>query len=535
VKTLKLIACASLAVVWATSATAAEPRIGKYVKYDAGEYVIVTSRSSSQARRIIEDLASFRGTLERVLGKRAIKNTAPTIIVISSTTDWRNWLQPRQNVGGFFQRGRFSNYMAMNGDWPLEETLHIAFHEFTHYYLASQFAGEYPPWFNEGMAELMGYVKFDKGQAILRIPMAQVSEARDSDWISFDRLIRVRQSDPEYQSHKLGPAFYAQSWLTVHYGMVENREFGKQIFEYLMQLNTLVPQEEAARKIFGADLSGIDNQLRTYARSKTMMSGAVSLGDMPPVTLAEGVPLSDADTLEILADLMIGTRFPPDHIRPLVESLQRREPNSARPAILAARVAQIADDNAAFEAAVVKAEGALAPGDWLQRRELATVLLTSADNANPMSTRKSEDTHRDTARALKWFAEAIQHNNSDVEALWGFGTAATRLNKNLDLAEQALVSAYQRAPWNADIAMSLANLKAQQQKPDEMIPFLEDVIRLSTNLGMRSWAADNLLETRKYLEERDKVEAENQKRREDYEKQVAEWEKKYGKKKGVKK
>ena len=63
-----------------------------------------------------------------------------------------------------------------------------------------------------------------------------------------------------------------------------------------------------------------------------------------------------------------------------------------------------------------------------------------------------------------------------------------------------------------------------------MIPYLEDTIRYATDLGMRRWAADTLLETRKYIEERNQYEAENKKRREEYEKQLAEYEKKYGKK-----
>ena len=32
----------------------------------------------------------------------------------------------------------------------------------------------------------------------------------------------------------------------MHYGLVENREFGTQIFDYLNQLNRLRPLEEAA-------------------------------------------------------------------------------------------------------------------------------------------------------------------------------------------------------------------------------------------------------------------------------------------------
>lgn len=527
----KLLACALLAVVWAAGAAAAGARVGKFVKYDAGEFVIVTSRSSNQARHFVENLARFRVALERALGKRATANATPTMIVITSSADWKTWLQPRQNIAGFFQRGRFSNYLAMNGDAPEEEARHLVFHEYTHYYLASQFSGEYPPWFNEGLAELMGYAKFDQGRAILRIPMSQVHEARDSDWIPFDRLIRVKHSDPEYQSHRLGPAFYAQSWLAVHYGMIENRDFGKQMFEYLGMLNTLVPQDEAARKAFGDDLSAIDKQLREYSRSRNMSSGAINLGDLKPVTLPAGTPLNEADTLEILANLSIETRNSPERIRPLVESLQRLEPGAARPAILAARVAQLTKDNAAFDAAVTKAEAALAPADWVQRRELASVLLDGADAFDAIAVNSDANDQRYLPRAMKWFGEAIQHNNQDVEALWGFGTAATRLEKNLDLAEQALVSAYQRSPSNPSIAMSLFYLKAAQQKPEEMIVYLKDVIRLSTDLDMRSWAANSLVQTEEYIAERDKVEAENNRRREEYEKQRAEYDKKYGKKK----
>ena len=124
---------------------------------------------------------------------------------------------------------------------------------------------------------------------------------------------------------------------------------------------------------------------------------------------------------------------------------------------------------------------------------------------------------------------ANAHNHEDVEALWGFGTAATRLDKNLDVAEQALVAAYQRAPSSAEIAMSLANLKARQEKPDEMIPFLEDTVRYATDLHTRRWASDTLVQTRNYLKERDELEAENRKQQEAYEKMRAEYEKKYGK------
>src|SRR4051812_20591075 len=250
---------ASLALVATLGAHAAEPHIGRYVRYDAGEFTIVSSRSADQSRQFMQDLAKFRVTLEKVLGKRASRGVFPTTIVIGSAADWDKYLAPRQNVAGFFQQGHFANYMAMNGDAPRAEALHVIFHEYTHFYLATQFAGEFPPWFNEGLAELMGFAKFtDDGMAVMQIPMYRVYATREGEWTPFDRLIQVCTNSPEYQSHQLADSFYAQAWLTVHYGFVENRQFGAQMMKYLGAVNALHPQPEAARAAFGEDLGAID-------------------------------------------------------------------------------------------------------------------------------------------------------------------------------------------------------------------------------------------------------------------------------------
>src|SRR5688500_13019206 len=86
----------------AQGASAADPRIGKLVRYDAGDYTIYTSRSASQARDFIGDLAKFRVALEKLLGKRATPNQFPTNIVIVSSSDFQKYFQPRENIAGYF-------------------------------------------------------------------------------------------------------------------------------------------------------------------------------------------------------------------------------------------------------------------------------------------------------------------------------------------------------------------------------------------------------------------------------------------------
>jgi hypothetical protein len=531
---MKLRMTSICALAWVMSfmgawpAHGAEPRVGRMVAYELPDYTIYTTRSSSQARRFATELGKFRVTLEKLLGKRATKNHIPTHLVILSRGEWEKYLQPGKHVAGVFQAGMFSNAIMMNGDAEGTEVTPLVFHEYTHYYLSSQFAGEYPPWFNEGLAEVMGYARFDKQGVLLLIPDHRVREARDGDWIPFERLIRVDHSSPEYQSHKLADSFYAQAWLTVHYALLENREFGHQVFNYLTQLNTLVPQEQAAKSTFG-DLAATDAKLRAYSRSNKMHSGGLPLGDIPEVALPAEKPVAELDAEAVIADLMLKTRQPPARTRPIIESLGRREPGSARPAILAARLAHLEQDNAAFDAATNKAESLLGAGDWQGRRELASVLLRNAQDYRATNLRTTEQSEQDLKRAMRWFGEAIKHNAGDVEALWGFGAAATLLDTNLDVAEEALVAAYKLAPSSAHIAVSLANLKGRQDKPEEMIPFLKDTVRYATDLGMRQWAAKTLVQMQEYVAERARVDEHNRKQREAYEKQLAEYEKKYGK------
>ena len=83
------------AVVLTTNGTAAEPRIGKFVAYDAGGFTVITSRGANQARQFIEDLAKYRVTLERTLARHATNTAIPTQILIVSDSDWHKYLEPR--------------------------------------------------------------------------------------------------------------------------------------------------------------------------------------------------------------------------------------------------------------------------------------------------------------------------------------------------------------------------------------------------------------------------------------------------------
>jgi hypothetical protein len=54
-----------------------------------------------------------------------------------------------------------------------------------------------------------------------------------------------------------------------------------------------------------------------------------------------------------------------------------------------------------------------------------------------------------------------------------------------------------------------------------MIPFLEDTMRLATNLELRRWATETLVQMREFIAQRDRIEAENRRQQEAYEKKYS--------------
>ena len=169
----------------------------------------------------------------------------------------------------------FSNY---HGAWTATAVrgaaLQLIFHEYTHFYLASQFAGEYPPWFNEGMAELMGFAKFDHGMAIMQVPdVARVRGARR-------RLDSLRAADPRRPQLARVPVAQARE-LVLRAGLAHRAlRHGRE--PRVRQADVRVPEpaqqpaslRRGARTAFGPDLAVIDKQLRDYSRNTSMASGA---------------------------------------------------------------------------------------------------------------------------------------------------------------------------------------------------------------------------------------------------------------------
>jgi tetratricopeptide (TPR) repeat protein len=495
---------AMLACLLPFAAPAAEIKLAKFTAYEAPNYTIITARPEKRVRKLMTDIAQFERALELALGRKATPTGVPTHIFIASRREWQKFLQPREGLVGWFQPQRFANYLVIDGDSDPDSTLQTVFHEYTHYFLRSQFSGEYPPWFNEGLAEVMGQATFKNGMATFNVPLGRVFDVRDGQWIPFDRLIRIDNASPEYISHKLAPVFYGQAWLTVNYGFLVDRAFGKRMLEYMQLLNRLVPVEDAARTAFGEDLGVVDGQLREYSRRSQMYAGQLKVEDAPAIVMSPGRPLSDVEALIAVADIMLVTNAPPDRIRTVIDAAETKAPGSTSVEILKLRHALWTEDSVEFDRLKKALPEQLPEDDWQTRKALALTLVKRLYEAGPLSNIKGSELDADANQAMELLERVLGQQTDDVEALWAYGVAALRLRKQLDVALPRLQKAYAKVRSNAEVAMSVATAYGMRGELKEMVPYLQDTVRLSTSLEMRQWAHEQLIEVRRVIEEMEK-------------------------------
>ena len=126
----------------------------------------------------------------------------PTRIYLLDDRDFNQYAAFRPGLGGFFQEGRFQNLMVVNAAKPFDIVRVALLHEFVHYIQRSTSTQRLPPWFMEGYAELFsGFQLKDKKMLVGGLPSGV--GLNWMYWIPVERLLSIKQTDPEYQNERL--------------------------------------------------------------------------------------------------------------------------------------------------------------------------------------------------------------------------------------------------------------------------------------------------------------------------------------------
>jgi tetratricopeptide (TPR) repeat protein len=232
-------------------------------------FAVLSNTDPERAKLIAYKLEQFRYVFSLIAPELVAATPSLTRVRVfrdgSSYTANLNLADVSSAVAGYFQPG--SDLITINDLFNISDN--VSFHEYTHL-LTRLDSTSYPLWFVEGIAQF--YETFEiSGRAakIGEISSGRLHSMRINPFIPMRKLFSL-SSYPQISRESSLDMFYAESWLLVHYLMMDGHGRRRpQLIEFLNQLRAGLPLESAFQTAFQMDIDALDKELINYLeRSK---------------------------------------------------------------------------------------------------------------------------------------------------------------------------------------------------------------------------------------------------------------------------
>jgi tetratricopeptide (TPR) repeat protein len=435
------------------------------------DFTLYSALGEKQTRYFATNMMAFDRVVTSASGAAARRGAGPTRIFLISAADWRDYFQPGANVLAFFtDDAGVSNDLVIPADGDRTESYRSIFHEYSHFIMRTQFSGYCPPWFDEGLAELLSTAQFREDRIVLPAPRGRLYDLAAGPWIPASTLFKVSHSSPEYRSHALAPSFYAQSWLVMNYAFVVNPPFLRQAVEYVLRLNRGEPQEAAAQAAFKRSFDEIDRELRAYAAGRTFRNGEILSTTERTLTSAPIRRLTAPESARVLGEL--GLRVPQSASRtePLLLEAIAGQPTDARALAAHANVLAKKKDAAGAERLLAQVatsadrdqpDVAVAVGNahyvLAMQRLLPDAQASSSATPAQLDVKAFEPNAKELQLARDAYDRALRTDPENLAAAHGYALSCLSLRECFDESITALTRAQQVAPSSWVIAYDLAS------------------------------------------------------------------------------
>jgi hypothetical protein len=474
---------AVLALGLATGAFARKPDVDNIKHWQAPAFTIYAA-DTSVARTVAAQVAPIERVLSTLLAKEPQATGLPLLIYIASDSVWHRYLRPSLSISAEYVPARFSNYIVMASTQQKIWAREAINHEYAHYFLRSQFSGEIPLWFDEGLAGIASGTDLWSKQVRVGTPWGQVGV-----WLPLEKVLRVDKKSPEYLG-SLTAAFHYQSWALVHWGLIHDRNFGAQIFGYLNAINRGVPIDDAVHGSFGMSVAELDRAVAGYTKR-----GSFSIAKFPfewpeVLKLDAGRRIPELESLELLARIMLDTGLNPTRVGEVIAAAKQLAPQSPSVRVLELRLA-VRDGS---DADVEEAWQQLVPQNQepLVARSVGLALFerVRAELTGEIPPGHALDAH--ARRAFDLLARGDHAMPLDAESAWAFAVLSAHLGLEAEFALQRLQIAADAVPRNGDLSMAAALLHERLGQPGHMREQLANTSRYSRSARQNAWAKQRL-------------------------------------------
>ena len=463
---VRLIGLAVLLAVCAT-ATAKEIWERPWVEVRTEHFILASALSEERSVALAIELENFRSAVDVLTGARTPADTIPTKIYVLPRAERALGFDGK--FVGYFRPAMRANYAVMIPEGSSSnETLK---HEYTHYLIRNRDLVRYPAWIEEGLSEVFSTLRVD-GTTLEygRLLQGRVDSLVYSPWLPFEDVLVARETVS--MSRRVGPVFYAQAWLLVHYLMLgrEGADFRRDTGEYLTRLGAREPPLEAFEAAFELEVDSLERELNEYGRKFGYLRLSMKTPFPAPDLTTREMPVDEVAAQVGLLALLRGNH---DAAAEFYGAALEENPNNAMALVGMADLHKFADR---FDDAVPLYERALElePDDPEHSLDYGEYFIDRA-----YAEESPEARRQFLVEARRRFARSYQLDPNNPETLAQNGM--TYLFEGEDVAKglQSLERAHELLPSQEDIQLQLAAGYLAAENFAEARELLEGLLAIS--------------------------------------------------------
>jgi tetratricopeptide (TPR) repeat protein len=498
----------SIALVFAAPLAPARDKPQNWIQVTSPHFVVATTRSEKQGRRIADQFERMRSVFHAAFPKLNMDSGTPIIVLaVKDEKDFRA-LEPEAylakgslKLGGLFMRGADKNYVLMRLDAEGDHPYAVIYHEYTHF-LIGKSADWMPLWLNEGLAEFYENTEIHEKEASLGEPSGEnLRWLRENRLLPLATLFSVDRKSLYYHEEKKGSIFYAESWALTHYILINDfAQKTNRLGDYSALVAQKVDPVTAAGQVFG-DLKQLESNLDRYIHG-----GAFRFLKMATTT--------EVDDSAFKVEALAGTQS--DALR--ADFLAYNQRTSDAQALLDRILEEDPKNVLAHETKGFLAfqQGQMDEGEkwYAQAVQLDSRSYLAHYYYAVISMRDSREVSQPD-RIESSLREAIRLNPSFAPAFDSLGVFLGMHHKNLDEAHTMGLTAISLDPTNIDYRINLADILLAMERGQNAIEVLSAAAKLAKTPEESQLVADVLRRAQEYVDAQSQFAEQQKRRRED--------------------
>ena len=458
-----------------------------WTEYRSDNFVLYSDLSQNRATNLVEELELFRATVMLFTGVEADSdNRRLQVFVFRKKGDFSK-ISGHPSIIGFYYQTNAGPRMVMGPGRSRRATRSTLFHEYVHHVLGEYSDMQYPRWYNEGLAEVLGATELRSRSVVV----GAVDEGREATLLALEPLGIETLIDPgdRFSSSMFNARFYATAWLFTHYLQIGafsgNSELKTQTQAYLERFADGDDPVAAFEASFGMRPESMNARVRQYRRQGSIPVVSFQRPDVEVTIQARKLDISEeAFILGDLAWRTLGDDLAMEYLL-LAEA---DSPSGAR-ALSARAVIEHRRNNT--ELAEQLSAQALASGG-ADSTVLGNVTRLSWERYSA-SRETGGDGGAHLSDALRYGAMAVEADADNMEAhrfMWlAYAARGEPVN-----AARSMVAAYQLHPSSVPLNLEIGKYLIGQGNPELSRQFLEYVLGWAHDTAARGEAERLLAE-----------------------------------------